>query len=238
MDKTLTVKVFDLMCKEGQLPAVLDKLVPLSFIGQSAVGFYREKLKLLKHLDVANEQRQATLADGQDAGKMLLDIEARIGELFSKLPRKKSWADDSIKSIPAQTADIGIKERDAYRAQEVFEHPEAVAEVIKEAEENEEIPTKTAVLNKVRADALEEKMEAMRANRTEEAESPRVGSIINTCVLHVSELNMVLGDLLDNIDDLSLEDQKELAKLGSLLKRTLQIIKERGTEQCRALLLQ
>jgi hypothetical protein len=34
-------------------------------------------------------QRKATLHDGQDAGEMLLDIEARIGELAEKETRQE-----------------------------------------------------------------------------------------------------------------------------------------------------
>ena len=42
----------------------LDTLVPLSFIGQAAVTFYRNKIKLMNQLEVTEEQRKATLQDG------------------------------------------------------------------------------------------------------------------------------------------------------------------------------
>ena len=63
------------------LPEKIEGLVPLSFIGKAAIEFYRSKLKLMDQLNITEEQRKATLADGQDAGEMLLDIEGRIGEL-------------------------------------------------------------------------------------------------------------------------------------------------------------
>ena len=64
------------MVMKEKLPK-LDTLVPLSFIGQAAVTFYRNKIKLMNQLEVTEEQRKATLQDGQEAGELLLDIETR-----------------------------------------------------------------------------------------------------------------------------------------------------------------
>lgn len=80
------VQIFDLVIKNRTLPEKIDELVPLSFIGQTAVNFYRQKVSLMDKLGLAEDQKQATLKDGQDAGKMLLAIEARIGELYSQTP--------------------------------------------------------------------------------------------------------------------------------------------------------
>ena len=126
----------------------LEELVPISYIGQAAVDFCRDKMKLMKRLDVAEEQKKLTLKDGQDAGKMLLDIEARIGELYHSMPNKSRGA-DRAGGKTEQIKEVGIDQRTAHRAETIYKHPEAVAEVIKEAEENEDIPTKTAVLKHI-----------------------------------------------------------------------------------------
>ena len=52
-----------LLVMKEKLPK-LDTLVPLSFIGQAAVTFYRNKIKLMNQLEVTEEQRKATLQDG------------------------------------------------------------------------------------------------------------------------------------------------------------------------------
>jgi hypothetical protein len=91
MDEEEAVKIFDLVVREGKLPATLDRLVPLSFIGSAAVTFYKAKVKLMDQLGMTEEQRKATLRDGQDAGRMLLDIEARIGELLDHLPLAREY---------------------------------------------------------------------------------------------------------------------------------------------------
>ena len=156
MNKEESVKIFDLVVREGMLPAKLDELVPLSFIGAAAVKFYQAKVKLMDQLGVTEKQRKATLADGQDAGEMLLEIEARIGELSYEEPPSKpiGLAGGGAKPSgqPRKPERLGLELHRMKAAQTIARHPEAVAEVIKEAEENEDIPTKTAVLNKVKAD--------------------------------------------------------------------------------------
>jgi hypothetical protein len=44
---------------------------------------------------------------------------------------------------------IGMTKKQMENAQAIASHPEEVAEVIKEAEKNEDIPTKTALLSKI-----------------------------------------------------------------------------------------
>jgi hypothetical protein len=157
MNEEENVKIFDLVVKSGNLPSTMDKLVPLSFIGAAAVKFYQAKVKLMDQLGMSEAQRKATLADGQDAGEMLLNIEARIGELYESMPP----APPSHHPGPGRgkTADIkkaGVSFQNASRAQTIHRNPAAVAAVIKEARENEDIPTKTAVLKEIQLQKVRE----------------------------------------------------------------------------------
>lgn len=134
-------------------PGFLDKplvdLLPLRFMGELAVNAYRGLIKRLDDLPLAQGEKLAKLKDGQDAGKALLMIETRIGELLKSLPiipiRERSGSfKGTEKKLPK-----GLNWKESYQAQAIASHPQEVAEVIKEAEANEDIPTKTAVLNKI-----------------------------------------------------------------------------------------
>jgi len=152
MDEEEAVKIFDLVVRGKLLPATLDKLVPLSFIGSAAVSFYKAKVKLMDQLGMTEDQRKATLADGQDAGRMLLEIEGRIGELLEPIRRASpppKGAGEGPGKKPKDYPD-GVNRRRRNAADMIHRNPAAVAAVIKEAEENEDIPTKTAVLNRIR----------------------------------------------------------------------------------------
>ena len=135
----------------GLLEKPIEQLVPISFIGGAAIQAYRMIVSKLPNLPMTEEQKKKTLADGQDAGKMLLAIESRIGEFCEPLHMTngdRKSKDFQRKQEAAEATGLNRKQR-AY-ARTIAHHPTEVAEVIQEAEENEDIPTKTAVINRVR----------------------------------------------------------------------------------------
>ncbi len=71
----------------GLLEKPIEQLIPISFIGSAAIQAYRVIVSKLSNLPMTEEQKKKTLADGQDAGKMLLAIEGRIGELLKPLKK-------------------------------------------------------------------------------------------------------------------------------------------------------
>ena len=147
------MEVFNELIKyePGFLDRPLEELVPLRFLGEVAVDAYRALIKRIDNIPMAQEEREAKLADGQDAGKALLSIEAKIGEMLRSLPRQKNrdkltgQMKGEEKTLPGN-----IDYSQSHQAQQIASHPEEVEEVIKEAEENKDIPTKTAVLNKIK----------------------------------------------------------------------------------------
>jgi hypothetical protein len=154
MNQEESVRIFDLVVKGRMLPATMDKLVPLSFIGAAAVKFYQAKVRLMDQLGMSEAQRKATLADGQDAGEMLLNIEARIGELSITAPRTPPRYDVGRGAReaagPLKAERLGLTPARMKKSEAIHRNPAAVAKIIKQARENEDIPTKTAVLNEIR----------------------------------------------------------------------------------------
>jgi len=181
VNREKAMEIFDLVIKNKMLPEKIEDLVPLSFIGQTAVSFYREKVALMDRLGLAEDQKRETLRDGQDAGRMLLTIEARIGQLLpdEEEARKTHGGKSSghHRTLPDEFGDDAQHRK--YRARQartIARHPEAVAQVITEAEENEDIPTKTAVLNKVKADREKQ----LREKYQKETKSKKADSTART----------------------------------------------------------
>lgn len=178
--KEESVKIFDLVVKSKSLPARLDELVPLSFIGAAAVKFYKAKVQVMKELGMADAQQKATLADGQDAAECLLRIEARIGEL---LP---SPAEARIKGGKARHGQLitpqlpaGMTSQRAYHARKIAAHPKEVDAIIAQAKENEDLPTRTAVLNKIAYDEDKHYKQNVRLQRDAEMHSSEVAYLIS-----------------------------------------------------------
>jgi len=155
MEGEQAVEMFKLIKAQGGLPTKIDDLVPISFIGQAAVKFYQTKIKLMDQLGMTEAQRKATLRDGQDAGEMLLDIEARIGELLPspeeamKMGQKRGPAIRDGKQTISSPYPAEINRHRAQQARTIKNNPIIVAKIKAQARENEDIPTKTAVLNAV-----------------------------------------------------------------------------------------
>jgi len=136
----------------GFLDRPLAELVPLRFLGEVAVDAYKALIKRIDNIPMAQEEREAKLKDGQDAGKALLSIEGKIGELQQFLARTSGERSANGKNIlkPGELEKANLTIKQAFISRQIADHPEEVEEVIKEAEENDDIPTKTAVLNKIK----------------------------------------------------------------------------------------
>lgn len=230
MNKEEAVEVFDLVIKNRMLPERIEDLVPLSFLGQTAVSFYREKVALMDRLGMAEDQKRETLKDGQDAGRMLLTIEARIGELLPSAEAHRGQRTDHgqfDKTLPAELGDNARKRtRRAQAARTIARHPEAVAQVIQEAEDNEDIPTKTAVLNKVKADAATAKLKAFREKHKTEPK-PELNEYLEKCIDHVIQVNSVVKRFFEYPDQV---DSERMNYFVQQVKTLVEIISAKSRE--------
>lgn len=131
-----------------QLP--LEKLIPISFIGDSAVAAYRTLVGQLKRSDKLDEQNRSTLKDGQNAGKMQLYIQAAIGErLIEDRPDATGKGMTNKDRQRAASTGSPMSRHQRLIARTIAKHPEAIEKTIREAEENDDIPTKTGVVHNV-----------------------------------------------------------------------------------------
>lgn len=171
------VEIFKLAKAGNMLPEKLEDLVPLSFIGQAAVSFYRAKIKAMDQLKMTEEQRKATLRDGQDAGEMLLDIEVRIGELAAKEPQVQPIILTAVgtkgaiavkpSGKPPKHERLGLPSvRRMQQAETLAKHPEVVAKVKAQARANEDIPTRTATLAQISYEKEKKRREEAEKTRT------------------------------------------------------------------------
>jgi len=159
MEGKQAMEFFNVVVKNNLLPANIDELVPLSFIGQAAVTFYRQKVKLMDQLKMTEEQRKITLKDGQGAGEMLLEIESRIGEIAAAEEKEKSIPQFDTHGLltghkpsgkPPKHERLGMDKKRMQQSQQIAKNPEIVEQVKAQAKANDDIPTKTAVLSEIR----------------------------------------------------------------------------------------
>ena len=215
----------------------LEDLVPLRFLGAVAVDAYRALIKRIDNIPMAQEERDAKLADGQDAGKALLTIESKIGELSLTLPQVHRGGRSSEESkglLKHEKLNMSRKALD--KAQSISNHPEEVQEVIKEAEENEDIPTKGAVFNKIKAKRDEEKIQSMREQTVDYEVKPDLPSFLEDCITNQNQVNIVLKEILQNPDQI---ESDRMAMFINELQNTINMLKnfQEGNEKWKRLQL-
>jgi len=168
----------------------IEELVKMAAIGSVYVTTHRSLLAKIKagQIGLAEEDRKTKLGEGQVIGEALLDVERKLGELFEVAPEADRPGRPALRAGPTKrdlkSAGGGA---DRFRvATAIARHPEAVAHVIAEAKRNEDIPTKTAVLQRIRLDHLEKNV-----GKLEKAEK----DISEVALILIRELGDVVAKL-------------------------------------------
>jgi len=214
------MEVFKIVKSKGMLPTKLDDLIPLSFIGQAAVEFCTSKIKLMKKLGVAEEQRRATLNDGQDAGELLLEIETRIGELAerekkSEPIKKKGNGTGQSTSLPSgqppKHERLGMEKKRMHQAQQIAKHPDVVKKIKETARRNEDIPTKTAVLSEIKYQREKEKRKAGVFDKPP-TKRPNIDEFVGIACKKIDGIVSDLFKIVGNVQYIELESTKDTFK--------------------------
>lgn len=222
------MELFKVVKANNLLPSKIDKLVPLSFIGQAAVGYYRNMISHMEEMGMTIEQQKATLRDGQDAGELLLDIEARIGEIADKEERRPPLPDPTgtkgnrytPSGSPPKHERLGMSEKKMNQAQTIHKNPAAVARIKAEARANEDIPTKTAVLKQIHLEALQKKFSnPIPAKPTKPAELDAVVHNIIEAMVNLETVAMKIYKMSQCEHPLNYVTDKTEAKFMSTWER-------------------
>lgn len=165
------------------LPSKLEDLAQFVLIGRDKLAMVRAGIKALDKLDMAQEVRQQKKEEAQMLAEALMDAEVRIGEILLAMPKASGKHENranqyaSAKSNttvtsstqqtpppPVQTKEeavkkLGFDKIQVSRFQTLAKNKDIVEQVKQEARENDDLATRTAVLQAVKAKQVEEKKE-------------------------------------------------------------------------------
>jgi len=139
-----------LMVNTKQLPATIKDLQKFILVSREALKAYRAKVNVVNKLGLAQEVRNQTLGDGQRVGEALLLAEAKMGDLLKDIETSHGGSIDNKKGGSKKSLPEGLTHKQSYFAQQLSEHKDLIAEVVAEAVENEDLPTRKEVLRKAR----------------------------------------------------------------------------------------
>lgn len=140
------------------LPTKLEDLARFVLIGREKLQAVKAGIRAIEKLDLAKEVMDQKKNEAQDLAGALLDAEVRIGQLFKALPKAEAGRPSKISTTggtnkttkKATIEKLGFGKTQAERFETLAEHPEIVEQVKAEAIENDDLPTRTEVLNRVR----------------------------------------------------------------------------------------
>ena len=198
---------------QNNLPSTIEDLSRFVLIGREKLVAVRAEIRAIDKVGLAQEVREQKLKEAQDISEAVLDAEVRIGELMARVPKAqgkrtdiqpsptvgdKSKTETIAKMMGMDAAKDKKKvEHMIDRFQTLAAHPEIVAQAKAEARENDDIVSRSLVLNMVKAQKKEQEIEQARANIAEQQRET------GRAILYVGD---GIGKTLKNKCDLLLTD--------------------------------
>ena len=142
-----------------QLPNNLPDLAAFVLVGREKLTAVRAEIRAIDKLQLAEDVRQQKRDEAQMLSEALLDAEVRIGELTKAIPKappdrgnqytggKPTALSQSQKSKSEVITDLGFTPKQVERFEILANNPDVVEEVKREARENDDIPTRTRVID-------------------------------------------------------------------------------------------
>lgn len=169
----------DITITNSNLPTNIDDLAKFALIGREKLVAVRAEIRAIEKVGLAQEVREQKLREAQDISEAVLDAEVRIGELMSRVPkasggdrRSENFKKDTVVSFEKPKADIirdaGFTPKQVQRFQTLAAHPEIVAQAKAEARENDDIVSRSLVLNMIKAQKKADDIEQAKASIAEQ----------------------------------------------------------------------
>lgn len=140
-----------------QLPDTLEDLSKFVLVGREKLNSVRAEIRAIDKVHLAEEVRNQKREEAQMLSEAVLDAEVRLGDLFKQIPKVNS--NQHIKKVQTDSAvhvqkpkrqvikDLGLSEKQAQRFETLADNKDLVEQVKQEARDNEDLPTRTRVID-------------------------------------------------------------------------------------------
>lgn len=138
-----------------QLPDNLEDLTRFTLIGREKLNAVRAEIRAIEKVGLAKEVHEQKLQEAQEIAEAVLDAEAKIGELTSKMQKAQGFAsnikDSSVPNVTKQKQleQIGISEKQKQRFETLARHPQAVERAKADARAEGRIVTRQDVFHDI-----------------------------------------------------------------------------------------
>jgi N6-adenosine-specific RNA methylase IME4 len=161
-----------LTTQNNQLPTKFEDVAQFAVLAQEKLKSVKAEINAIKRLGLARDVYEQKKAEAQELAELTVRAEVKLGEITSNMPTAQGARTD-LTSLPQgkevvtkqaalKGANINAKRASHYEA--MAAHPEIVEAAITEARENDDIVSRSFVLEKIKAKAQQVKTEAVKAD--------------------------------------------------------------------------
>lgn len=175
------------------LPVKLSELTKFVLIGREKLNSVRAEIRAIDKLDLAKEVREQKREEAGYLADALLDAETKIGEILKRIPKattnhKNKNLTTGANSKLEQVKELGFSNKQVSQFQKLAENKDIVEQVKTEARENEDLPTRTEVLRKIKEREKEDRISDEKKSR---------GKVISNLEIRFGDFKKVLSDIYD-----------------------------------------
>ncbi len=226
-----------IVIQNQQLPNKIEDLAKFVLVGREKLVSVRAEIRAINKLELAEEVREQKREEAQMLAEALIDAEVKIGDLLKQIPKAtkgnqytgKMVSDsgvDNQKPKKQVIEELGFNQKQAERFETMASNKDIVEQVKAEARENEDIPTRTRVLQLVKEKSKEEidheflQAQFKEIERIKGTEIRMNEAIFKILTVEVNEENVQIWiDGLDEIDRKNLNERlDEIMKKYDFIK--------------------
>lgn len=163
----------ELVIQNSQLPANLEDLSKFILVGREKLNSVRAEIKAIDKLNLAQEVRNQKKDEAMMLSEALLDAEVRLGDLLKTIPKATRGNQYTGKMVMDSgghnqkpkhevVKELGFDRKQAQRFETLSDNKDLVEQVKAEARENDDIPTRTRVLDLAQQRKKREEEEAQK----------------------------------------------------------------------------
>ncbi len=155
-----------------ELPVKFEDVASFAVIAQEKLKSVRAEISAIKRLGLAQEVLQQKVQEAQQLAEVKTRAEVRLGELTAAMPKAtgartdltSSSRDTRLKTKEEALSQVKITKQQASQYELMAAHPEIVEQAIAEARENDDIVSRSLVLNMIKTQKKAEQIEQAKAN--------------------------------------------------------------------------
>lgn len=158
----------EIVTNTANLPANIEDLSKFVLVGREKLTAVRAEIRAIQKVGLAKEVAEQKRQEAQQLAEAVIDAEVRIGELMRQIPKasgRNQYTEDCLPTKTKQQTleDNGFSRDIGNQFEQMSKHPEAVAAAKAEAREADDIVTRSAVLDKIKAEnaALKRKVQEL-----------------------------------------------------------------------------